>query len=59
VGDSISGIAETFDVITKTLVVSLLDGLEGLSNRWTLVRALKVSNEHGTQLVPGLDGCFG
>jgi hypothetical protein len=37
----------------------LLDSLEGLSSRWTLVRALKVSNKHGTQLVPGLDGCFG
>jgi hypothetical protein len=37
----------------------LLDGLEGLSSRWTLVRALKVSNEHGTQLVLELDGCFG
>jgi hypothetical protein len=59
VGDSVSVIAETFDVITKTLVVSLLDGLEGLGNRGTLVRALKVSNEHDTQLVPGLDGCFG
>jgi hypothetical protein len=59
VGDSVPGIAEIFDVIAKTLVMSLLDGLEGLSSRWTLVRALKVSNEHGTQLVPELDGCFG
>jgi hypothetical protein len=59
VGDSVPGIAEMFDIIVKTLIMSLLDGLEGLSSRWTLVRALKVSNKHGTQLVPGLDGCFG
>jgi hypothetical protein len=39
--------------------MSLLDSLEGLSSRWMLVCALKVSNKHGTQLVPGLDGCFG
>jgi hypothetical protein len=58
VGDSVPGIAETFDITAKTLIMSLLDSLEGLSSRWTLVRALKVSNKHGTQLVPGLDGCF-
>jgi hypothetical protein len=45
--------------IAKTLILSLLDGLEGFSRRWTFIRALKVSNEHGTQLVLGFDGCFG
>jgi hypothetical protein len=58
VGDSVPSIAEMFDVIAKTFIMSLLDGLDGLNSRWTLVRALKVSNEHGTQLVLGLDGCF-
>jgi hypothetical protein len=58
VGDSVPGIAETFNIIAETLIMSLLDSLEGLSSRWTLVRALKVSNKHDTQLVPGLDGCF-
>jgi hypothetical protein len=59
VGDSVPGIAETFNIIAETLIMYLLDSLEGLSSIWTLVRALKVSNKHGTQLVLGLDGCFG
>jgi hypothetical protein len=59
VEDSVPGITETFDIIAKTLVMSLLDSLEGLSSRCTLIHALKVSNKHGAQLVPGLDGCFG
>jgi hypothetical protein len=58
VRDVISGIADTFDIITETLIVLLLDGLEGLSGRWTLIGALKVPDEHGTQLVPGVDGSF-
>jgi hypothetical protein len=28
----------------------LLDGFEGLSSSWMLICALKVPNEHGTQL---------
>jgi hypothetical protein len=34
----------------------LLDGPEGLGSRRTLVGALEVSDEHGTQLVPGVNG---
>jgi hypothetical protein len=37
----------------------LLDGLEGLGSRWTLICALEVSNEHDTQLVPGVNGSLG
>jgi hypothetical protein len=59
VQDDISGIAETLDIITETLIVLLLDGLEGLSGRWMLIGALKVPDEHGTQLVPGVNGSFG
>jgi hypothetical protein len=40
VQDVVSGIAETLDVITKTLIMLLLDGLEGLSSRRTLIGAL-------------------
>jgi hypothetical protein len=58
VRDAISGIAETLDVITETLVVLLLDGLEGLGGRWTLIGALEVPDEHGTQLIPGVNGSF-
>jgi hypothetical protein len=58
VQDGISGIAETLDVVTETLIMLLLDGLEGLSSRWTLVCALEVLDEHGTHLVPGVDGSF-
>jgi hypothetical protein len=42
----------------ETLIMPLLDGLEGLCGRWTLIGALEVPDEHGTQLVPGVDGSF-
>jgi hypothetical protein len=38
--DAVSGIAEMLDIIAKTLIVLLLDGLEGLSGRWTLIGVL-------------------
>jgi hypothetical protein len=56
--DVVFGIAETLDIITETLIVLLLDGLEGLDGRWTLIGALEVPDEHGTQLVPGVNGSF-
>jgi hypothetical protein len=34
----------------------LLDGLQSLSSRRTLVRTIEVFDEHGTQLVTGVDG---
>jgi hypothetical protein len=37
-----------FDIITETLIVLLLDGLEGLGGRWMLIGALEVLDEHGT-----------
>jgi hypothetical protein len=52
------GIAEMFHVVPDTLIMLLSDGLQGLCCRWTLVRALKVPNEHGTQLVPRSDRSF-
>jgi hypothetical protein len=58
VRDTISSVAETLDIITETLIVLLLDGLEGLGGRWTLIGALEVPNEYGTQLVPGVNGSF-
>jgi hypothetical protein len=42
VRDSVPGIAETFYVVPKTLIILLLDGLQGLSSRWMLVCTLKV-----------------
>jgi hypothetical protein len=47
------------DIITKTLIMLLLDGLESLNGRWALIGALKVPDEYGTQLVPGVNGSFG
>jgi hypothetical protein len=58
VWDAISRIAETLDIITETLIMLLLDSLEGLGGRWTLIGALKVPDEHGTHLVPGVNGSF-
>jgi hypothetical protein len=51
VWDSIDGIVEMFHVVTKAFIMLLSDGLQSLSSRRTLVRALEVPNEHGTQLV--------
>jgi hypothetical protein len=34
----------------------LLDGLEGLGSRRTLIGALEVPDEYGTQLVSGVNG---
>jgi hypothetical protein len=59
VRDVVSGIAETFDIITETLIMLLLDGLEGLDGRWTLIGALEVPDERSTQLVAGANGSFG
>jgi hypothetical protein len=59
VRDVVSGIAETLDIITETLIMLLLDGLEGLGSRLMLIGALEVPGEHGTQLVPGVNGSFG
>jgi hypothetical protein len=59
VWDAISGTAEMLDIIAETFIMLLLDGLEGLGSRWTLIGALEVFNEHGTQLVPGVNGSFG
>jgi hypothetical protein len=55
VRDVISGIAEMLDIIVKTLIMLLLDGLEGLGSRRTPIGALEVPDEHGTQLVPGVN----
>jgi hypothetical protein len=52
VWDAISGIAETLDIITEIVIMLLLDGLEGLGSRQTLIGALEVPDKHGTQLVP-------
>jgi hypothetical protein len=43
----------------ETLIMLLFDGPEGLDSRWTLICALEVPDEHGTQLVPGVNGSFG
>jgi hypothetical protein len=48
VWDSVPGVAETFHVVSKALNILLLDGLQGFSCTWTLVRILKVPNEHDT-----------
>jgi hypothetical protein len=55
----VSGIAEMLDIVMKTLIMLLLDGLESLNGRWALIGALKVPDEYGTQLVPGVNGSFG
>jgi hypothetical protein len=59
VQDAVSSTAETLDIIVDTLIMLLLDGLEGLGSRRTLIGALEVPNEHGTQLVPGVNESLG
>jgi hypothetical protein len=46
--DSVSSIVEMFHIVPKALIMHLSNGLESLSSRWPLIRALKVSDEHGT-----------
>jgi hypothetical protein len=48
VRDVISGNAETLDIIAETLIMLLLNGLEGFGSRWMLIGALEVPGEHGT-----------
>jgi hypothetical protein len=48
VRDVVSNITETLDIIAETLIMLLLDGLEGLGNRWTLIGVLEVPDEHDT-----------
>jgi hypothetical protein len=59
VRDVVPDIAEMFHVVPEALIVLLLDGLQSLSSRWTLVCTLEVPDEHGTQLVPGVDRSLG
>jgi hypothetical protein len=42
VRDAVSGIAKTLDIIAETLIMLVLDGLEGLGSRWTLIGVLEV-----------------
>jgi hypothetical protein len=37
-----------FHIVLEPLIKLLLDGLQSLSSRWTLVCALEVLDEHGT-----------
>jgi hypothetical protein len=55
VRDNIPSIVEMFHIVPEALIMLLLDGLQGLSSRWMLIYTLKVSNEHGTHLVLGVD----
>jgi hypothetical protein len=48
VWDGVPGIAKTFYIVPKALIMLLLDGLQGFRCRWTLVRTLKVPDKHGT-----------
>jgi hypothetical protein len=59
VRDDVPGITKILDIITETLILLLLDGVEGLGSRWTLIYALEIPDEDGTQLVPGVNGSFG
>jgi hypothetical protein len=46
--DSVPSVAETFHIFPETLIMLLLDGLQGLSSRWMPIYTLKVFDEHGT-----------
>jgi hypothetical protein len=48
VRDNIPGVAKMFHVVSKALIMLLLDVFQSLNSRWTLIRALEVSDEHGT-----------
>jgi hypothetical protein len=48
-----------FHIVPEALIMLLLDGLQSLSSRWTLVCTLEVPDEYGTQLVSGVDRFLG
>jgi hypothetical protein len=48
VRSSIPNVVEIFHVVPEALIKLLLDGLQCLSSRWTLVRALEIPEELGT-----------
>jgi hypothetical protein len=55
VQDGIPSVVEMFHVVPEALIMLLLDGLQSLSSRWMLVCTLEVPDEHGMQLVQGVD----
>jgi hypothetical protein len=55
VQDSVSSVAEMFHVVSEAFIMLLLDYFQGVSYRWTFICTLEVPDEHGTQLVPGVD----
>jgi hypothetical protein len=48
VRDSIPSVEEAFQVVPEALIRLLLDTLQGLYSRWTLIYTLEVLDEHGT-----------
>jgi hypothetical protein len=48
VQDSVRGVVKTFHVVSKAFIMLLFEGLQSFCHRWTLVRALKAADEHGT-----------
>jgi hypothetical protein len=56
VWNSVPHIAKMFHVVLEAFIMLLLDDLQGLSSRWMLICTLEVLDEHGTQLVLGVDG---
>jgi hypothetical protein len=47
VQDIVLGVVEMFHIVSKTFIMLLPDGLEGLCYGWTLVCTLEVPNEYG------------
>jgi hypothetical protein len=47
-GIAFLALEKTFHIVLKALIMLLFDGLKGFCSRWTVVRALKVPDEHGT-----------
>jgi hypothetical protein len=48
VRDIIPSVEEAFHVVPEALIRLLLNTLQGLYSRWTLVCTLEVPDEHGT-----------
>jgi hypothetical protein len=53
--DSVPGVAETFHVVPEAFIIFLSYGLQSLSSRRMLVRALEVPDEHDIYLVLSVD----
>jgi hypothetical protein len=59
VWDHVPGVAKALNIVTNSFSVLLLDNLQSLCHRGSLIHSLEVPNECGAELVQSLDFVLG